>query len=87
MISLHIQKYFYKLFIHSLHIENYFYIHISLNFTSFFSFSYLSELMKDLTMIMEDSDPNYHTESAELIIQIKSMVETGTIPVKVTTKC
>ena len=34
-------------------------------------------------MAMEGNDPSFHTESAELIIQIKSMIDTGTSPVKV----
>ena len=54
---------------------------LSLSFN--FSFSFISELMRDLSMTMESNDPSFHTESAELIIQIKSMIDTGTSPVKV----
>ena len=34
-------------------------------------------------MVMEGNDPSFHTESAEFIIQIKSMIDTGTSQVKV----
>ena len=34
-------------------------------------------------MAMEGNDSNFHTESAEFIIQIKSMIDTGTSQVKV----
>ena len=50
----------------------------------YFRFPYINGLMGDLATIIEGIDSNYHTDSAELIIQIKSMLETGKTPVKVT---
>ena len=57
--------------------------HVTLFISFNFSFSFISELMRELSMALEGNDSSFHTESAELIIQIKSMIDTGTSPVKV----
>ena len=48
-----------------------------------FSLPYISELMKDLSTMKEGIDLRNTTEDTELIIQIKSMLDTGTTQVKV----